>query len=180
MVISMKEINYNYDNLKLEDVDEVIVRTKALLINSSNEILLGYSHRTYQFPGGHLEEGESLIQCLVREVLEETGISLDINDALVPFLKTVYYTRNYHGTGKNRENDIYFYVIKTDENFDLAKMDLDDWEKDGNFMIKKIPLSNIEEILMESILDNPINEVIVEEMLEAIKEVKKIYNLKSK
>ena len=71
-------------------------------------------------------------------------------------------------------------MIKTDENFDLAKMDLDDWEKDGNFMIKKIPLSNIEEILMESILDNPINEVIVEEMLEAIKEVKKIYNLKSK
>ena len=59
MVISMKESIYNYDNLKLEDVDEVIVRTKALLINSSNEILLGYSHHTYQFPGGHLEEGES-------------------------------------------------------------------------------------------------------------------------
>ena len=53
----MKEILYNYDNLKQEDMDEVIVRTKGLIINSKDEITLGYSHKTYQFPGGHLEEG---------------------------------------------------------------------------------------------------------------------------
>ena len=82
----MKEILYNYDNLKLEDIDEVVTRTKGLIINSNNEITLGYSHKTYQFPGGHLEDGESLEECLLREIEEETGI--EIKDAkLKPFEK---------------------------------------------------------------------------------------------
>ena len=56
----MKEIIYNYENLKEEEIDEVVVRTKALIINDKEEIILGYSAKTYQFPGGHLEEGETL------------------------------------------------------------------------------------------------------------------------
>ena len=109
----MKEILYNYDNLKLEDIDEVVTRTKGLIINSNNEITLGYSHQTYQFPGGHLEEGESLEECLLREIAEETGI--EIKDAkLKPFEKITYYSKNYHGSGKNRKNELYYYIINTD------------------------------------------------------------------
>lgn len=35
----MKEIIYNYDYLKDEDINEVVIRTKALIINSKNIIL---------------------------------------------------------------------------------------------------------------------------------------------
>ena len=98
----MKEILYNYDNLKLEDIDEVVIRTKGLIINSNNEITLGYSHKTYQFPGGHLEDGESLEECLLREIEEETGIEIK-NAKLKPFEKITYYSKNYHGSGKNRK-----------------------------------------------------------------------------
>lgn len=56
----MKEVLYNYDNLNLEEIDEVVTGAKGLIINSNNEITLGYSHKTYQFPGGHLEDGETL------------------------------------------------------------------------------------------------------------------------
>lgn len=31
---------------------------------------------TWQFPGGHLEMGESLIACAERETLEETGLKV--------------------------------------------------------------------------------------------------------
>ena len=72
----MKEIVFNHDNLEESDIDEVVVRTKALLINDKEEITLGYSHKTYQFPGGHLEENESLEECLIRELKEESGIDL--------------------------------------------------------------------------------------------------------
>lgn len=172
----MKEILYNYDNLKLEDIDEVVTRTKGLIINSNNEITLGYSHKTYQFPGGHLEDGETLEECLLREIEEETGI--EIKDAkLKPFEKITYYNKNYHKSGKNRKNEIYYYIINTDANFDMNNSKLDEWEKDGNFIVKTFPIENVEQVLIDSILDNPINKVIVEEMLDIFKEYNKITNM---
>ena len=35
----MKETIYNYDYLKDEDITEVVIRTKALIINNKNIIL---------------------------------------------------------------------------------------------------------------------------------------------
>ena len=58
----MKEIVTNKYNLTEEDMTEVVKRVKILLVNSNDEILLGYSHHNYQFPGGHVEENEELIQ----------------------------------------------------------------------------------------------------------------------
>ena len=172
----MKEILYNYDNLKLEDIDEVVTRTKGLIINSNNEITLGYSHKTYQFPGGHLEEGETLEECLLREIEEENRI--EIKDAkLKPYEKITYYNKNYHKSGKNRKNDIYYYIINTDANFDMNNSKLDEWEKDGNFTVKTFPIKNVEQVLIDSIPDNPINKVIVEEMLDIFKEYNKITNM---
>ena len=52
----MKEIITNKYNLKEEDLTEIVKRVKVLLINSNSEILLGYSHNEYQFPGGHVED----------------------------------------------------------------------------------------------------------------------------
>lgn len=172
----MKEILYNYDNLTREDIDEVVVRTKALIINSKDEITLGYSHKTYQFPGGHLEEGETLTECLLREIKEETGIEIK-NAEIKPFEKITHYTKNYHGSGKNRQNEIYYFVIKTDDVFDMNNSSLDEWEKEGNFTVKTIPVKDLEKVLVNSIIDNPINEVIVEEMLEVFREYNKIKGL---
>lgn len=158
--------------------DEVVTRTKGLIINSNNEITLGYSHKTYQFPGGHLENNETLEECLLRKIEEETGIKL-IDAKLKPFEKITYYNKNYHETGKNRENDIYYYIIKTDAKFDMNNSRLDESEKEGNYIPKTFPIKNIEQILIDSIPDNPINEVIVEEMLDILKEYNKITNIKN-
>ena len=76
----MKKIITNKNNLTEADITEVVKRVKVLIINSKKEILLGYSHNNYQFPGGHVENGESLIQAVKREVLEETGIALEVNN----------------------------------------------------------------------------------------------------
>ena len=79
----MKETIYNYDYLKDEDITEVVIRTKALIINNKN-IILGNENNIYQFPGGHLEENETFEECLKREVLEETGIEIDDNEIKRP------------------------------------------------------------------------------------------------
>ena len=70
----MKIVVHNDDNLKENDINERIYRARGVIINSRDEILLGYCKGTYQFPGGYLEEGETIEECLKREVQEETGL----------------------------------------------------------------------------------------------------------
>ena len=48
-----------------------------------------------------------------------------------------------------------------------------------SYIPKTFPIKNIEQILIDSIPDNPINEVIVEEMLDILKEYNKITNIKN-
>ena len=43
----MKTIITNNYNLKEEDMTEVVKRVKILLVNSKNEVMLGYSHNEY-------------------------------------------------------------------------------------------------------------------------------------
>lgn len=166
----MKEILYNYDYLTLEEIEETVIRTKMLIINSKKEILLGYCHKTYQFPGGHLEEGETLVECLKREILEETGMEVSISEDAKPFFVIRHYSKNYRGTGKTRCNEIYYYVILTDDTYNLEKIRHDEWEKDGNYQLRYVHLDNVEQVLIDSIPDNPQNKVIVQEMIEVLNE----------
>ena len=69
------------------------------------------------------------------------------------------------------------YIGNTDAQFDMNNSKLDDWEKDGNFTVKTFPIENVEQVLIDSIPDNPINKVIVEEMLDIFKEYNKIINM---
>ena len=162
---------YNNDNLTREDIDESVIRTKALIINSKNELLLGYCNKTYQFPGGHLEKNETLSECLIREVKEETGITLD-KKIYIPFFFTKYYTKNYRNSLKNRENIIYYFIIYTDSHYSLENTAFDEGEIKGNYQLKYIPLDEVKYVLRNSIKDNPINEIIIKEMLDAIQYLK--------
>lgn len=171
----MKEVIYNYDNLKENEIDEIVIRCKGLIINNKNEIMLGYCHNTYQFPGGHLEENETLLDCLKREVKEETGIELndeEIDKNIIE--KNTHYTRNYRNSKKNRKNEIYYYIIKTNKLPNINNSLLDKNEIDGNYTIKMIDINNVEQILIDSISLNEVNKIIVEEMLDVINEYKKI------
>ena len=53
----------------------------GVLVWRGQQLLLGErlskgEHSCWQFPGGHLENNESVIACARREVLEETGLSI--------------------------------------------------------------------------------------------------------
>jgi mutator protein MutT len=56
----------------------------AAVIFKEGKILIARRHNgDWEFPGGKLEPGETLEECLVREVLEELGLHIDI---IRPFL----------------------------------------------------------------------------------------------
>ena len=72
----MKRILINDDNLKIDDLDFEVIRVKGLIINSDGDILIAHNNGTYQFPGGHKEDDETLDDSLEREIKEETGIDV--------------------------------------------------------------------------------------------------------
>ena len=164
----MKELITNKYNLKDEDMTEIVKRVKILLVNSNNEILLGYSHNTYQFPGGHVEDGESLETTIMREIQEETGIVMNIEKA-EPFAKALGYYKDWPEEGKNRKIEIYYYEINTDEKPNLNNVNYTENEKEGNFTLKYIPLDNVEKELEENALRYGDKHGIAKEMLDLFK-----------
>ena len=161
----MKEIIDNRSNLKEEDVTEVVKRVKILIVNSKNEVLLGYSHHEYQFPGGHVEEGESLEETVIREIKEETGIELESVET-EPFALLTGYYKDWPKEGNNRKIEIYYYEIKTDEDYNLDNTDYTESEKEGNFELRRINLDNVEEELKKNIEEYGDEKGIAKEMLE--------------
>ena len=62
------------------------IKVAAALILRKGEVLLAKRHRDdaqgglWEFPGGALEPGESLRECLARELEEELGIQVEVGD----------------------------------------------------------------------------------------------------
>jgi len=165
----MKEIIYNYDYLEDDDITEVVIRIKALIINDKN-IILGNENNIYQFPGGHLEDNETFEECLKREVLEETGIEIDSNEIKRPFMKVTYLNKDWPEIEKNRKSEIYYYLIETIKNPDMSKVKYTDYEKQGNFKIESVPLSESISVIENNISKNEKNKVIAPDMIMAITE----------
>lgn len=56
-----------------------IVAAGAFIENGQNQLLLVRETRGWNIPGGQVEEGENLIEGVLREVFEESGIEAEID-----------------------------------------------------------------------------------------------------
>lgn len=164
----MKTIIYNKENVTEEELTRRVIRVKALLINSNNELLLGYSHDTYQFIGGHIEEGEDMIEGLKREVEEESGIILK-DEKINPFFLRKKYLRNYPNESDISCYEYYYYTINTDRLPNLGNVNYTEAEKVGKFELRYIPLDQLEEEFEENKKVSERTAIVQEENLEAIK-----------
>ena len=169
----MKIKIFNNSKIKEESINDRVIRVKAILVNSKKEILLGEAFTTIQFPGGHLEDGETLAEGLKREVREETGIVLTEN--YEPFFAIKHFLKDYPVIGNNRSIEIYYFYINIDDNYDLNNIYLDDQEKNGEFKLYYVPIKKLKKVLYKNIDLLDINRVVTEEMLLAMKEWKRIY-----
>ena len=165
----IKEIIYNNDNLTDKDITEIVIRTKALIINNDN-ILLANEDNKYHFPGGHLEENETLKECLKREILEETGISIEDNEINEPFMKVTFMNKDWPEIGKNRKAEIYYYAIESNKTPDISKTKYTDNEKIKKFRIDIVPLNESIKVIEDNIPNNEMNKVIAPDMIMAIEE----------
>lgn len=61
---------------------EIVKKCASCFVINDNKILLIYHKKIGKYiqPGGHIEDGEEAYQTAIREVLEETGIQVIIDD----------------------------------------------------------------------------------------------------
>lgn len=169
----MKEFVINDDNLNDEEIEMKVVRVKALILNSKGNILLVFNNNTYQFPGGHVNDDESIDDCIKREIREEIGIDVEIKED--PFLSIETYDSNYFGTGKKVLNTIYYYRVYTDLEPDLSNTKYDELELKTSFDLFYVDFRKLEEFLISKIGTNEIDPKIAREMIHVVKEYNKIY-----
>ena len=161
----MKIITHNPNNLKESDMTETVKRVKALIINSKKEILLAHSNNEYHFPGGHVENNESLQAALKREIEEETGVILNVKNINYFAKKTGYY-KDWPEKDKNRKIEIYYYLINKDLIPNLNNIKYTETEKQGHFKLQYIKLNELEKVLKDNIKEYGDKRGIGVEMLE--------------
>lgn len=169
----MKKIVINKNNLEQKDINEFVYRPRAIIINSNNEILLVFCNNTYQFPGGFLEDNETLIEGLKREILEETGILLNDNEIIKQICTIEYLNKDYPRKDNNRLTKFSYYYVVTDKKINLNNTNYDEWEKKNNFKLKYVSVSDFEKVLNETINDNPMNKMIYKDMMMVFNLLKK-------
>ena len=58
-----------------------IVAAAGVVLNDNNEILMVNGTRSgWVFPGGQVEVGENIIDALKREIMEETGVDVEVDE----------------------------------------------------------------------------------------------------
>lgn len=150
LLIENKIINYNKDNLSILDINNKIKRVKLIVENSNNEIILCCSNKNYFFLGGHAENDETDVECLEREIKEESGVSINLN-LNNPFFIINYYKKNYPKNEINTLITANYYMINYDLNPNIKKVNLTDEEIQGGFKIIKFKKNIILKRLNESL-----------------------------
>lgn len=148
----VNQVIHNEDNLSLNDANRVTRRAKLIVENNNDEILICHMGVKYFLIGGHIDNDESDEQCLIREVAEESGITLDFSNIL-PIASSNYINKDYPKNGDITYTNTNYYAIKYDLVPNIEMQNLTEEEKKENFKLMYIPknevinfLENIKEI----------------------------------
>ncbi|MCB2294060.1 NUDIX domain-containing protein [Clostridium algoriphilum] len=80
LITEIYEEHIGYAKSDLEKLYKVRKASRAVLFNSLNQIAFPFVSKNmyHKLPGGGIEKGESIIEALNREVMEEVGAKIDI------------------------------------------------------------------------------------------------------
>lgn len=135
------------------------IRVYGLLINEREEILIADEHRNgyefTKFPGGGLEWGEGMIDCLKREFLEETELEIEVGELLYC---TDYFQQS--AFAKNDQLISLYYFVKAKNCHLLETCDTPFQNSIEIETFRWIPLENLTSDLMTF----PIDKLVVDKL----------------
>ena len=143
----MKEIIINPEKLNKADLDEIRVKTRALVFNEKGEVLIQSYNNVFLLPGESEKNNESIITALMREINEEVGI----NTSSIDYEPFIQYNQFYSKYPKRDEKTFVSRVTET--SYFICKNQVK--ERD---IMRKSQLSSLEQGKLKSFW-LPINEV---------------------
>jgi len=86
----------------------LVIAAGGVVTNKEGKVLFIYRNDKWDLPKGKLDKGETLEECAIREVIEETGVTdLTIEN----FLRTTYHV--FKRNGKYKLKEVHWYAMKT-------------------------------------------------------------------
>ncbi len=143
------------------------VRVYGILINPLNQVLVSdevfkNGIKATKFPGGGLELGEGIADCLIREFKEETGIAVSIK---AHFYTTDFFQPSYLDTDSQIIS--IYYLVETDEwqkiKASTKKFDFTTLPESDSESFRWVTLSHLYD---ESTITLPIDKIVVKMLLK--------------
>lgn len=115
----------------------VVQAAGGIVLNEQDEILFMFRRGKWDLPKGKLDPGESLEECAVREVKEETGLS---EVTLQRFLLTTFHT--YEENSSHILKESYWYVMQA-----AGKQELIPQQEEDIYELKWVRKEHLQEVL---------------------------------
>ena len=164
---------FEIDLKDYEGCTKVFRRPSArAVILKGDKIALVYAteEKYYKFPGGGIHEDEDKKEALIREVREETGLSV-IPGSIREYGSVLRKQKSEKADDTVFEQENYYYLCETEDT--QGSQDLDEYEKDAGFMLV---YADIDEAIKTNSLftsDSKADEIMIDRerrVLEMIKE----------
>lgn len=150
----MKTIIINDENID-EQIIKKRLKSRAILVNSSNEILVANYGGVLLLPGGSIDGKETPEEAIHRELREEIGVDMQ-PEQLKPFVKVRYFQPNYPERSGNKTNRLavtYYYHGNIESISD--ERNLTEKEKKDGFTVEFCSINQIQEMLNSKKSNNP-------------------------
>ena len=100
----------------MENQNKLTVRTRAIIFYEGKILVVRHSQGQdfYALPGGHLDWGESVHECMKREIVEELGIE--------PQIGRLLYVNNFTENGTIQSIEFFFEIINAGDYLDTDKL----------------------------------------------------------
>lgn len=160
------ELIINEDNLNVNDVQEFSTKVRAILIDENNQILIANYGNVILLPGGKVDEGETNLTAITRELSEELGQNYS-SEELEFFATLNFYQKNYPKRDEAFQNRLVrtHYFMGPYKEVKNVKQKLTEKEQKSNFRLELVSLENLENIILNNKNNNPRNLYFQRELL---------------
>ena len=112
---------------------------KDLPLSQNDKISLVFAKNQgyYKFPGGGINADEDKIEALIREVSEETGLTI-IRESIKEFGKVTRYQKSTQTENTIFEQESFYYFAEVEN--ETHEQNLDSYEKDAGFELRTVTI----------------------------------------